>query len=427
MVSREDQMRSLFQRLWPICRSITGNGLRESLRILGETIPMEFHEVPSGKQVFDWEIPHEWNIEDAWLQCPDGRRICLFKENNLHVVNYSTPVDRELTWAELEPHLHTVPHMPRAIPYITSYYKDHWGFCFSQHEKDSLPREGTYRAFINSEKKPGSLTYGEAVLPGTSDREILFSTYLCHPSMAINELSGPLVTAFLYKALSQLPERKHTVRFVFAPETIGIIAYLHRIGAHLKEKLEAGYVITCVGHEGQFTYKRSRRGNTKADRAAEHVLKHSGFPVEVMDFAVGGSDERQYCAPGWNLPVGSVMRTMYKRYPEYHTSLDNESIMSYKALQETVDMYVRIFKTLELNRAYQTTVLHCEPRLGKRNLYPNTGAWLAGMGNPLDLVHFLAHADGETDLIETAERRQMAAPDFEEIIRICRDNGLIAP
>lgn len=425
MVSRELQMRDYFRRLWPICRSITGNGLRESLGILSEVVPMQLHEVPSGTQVFDWEIPDEWNIEDAWLECPDGRKICLFKENNLHAVNYSTPVDREITWAELEPHLHTVPHMPEAIPYITSYYKDHWGFCLSQNEKDRLPREGTYRAVIKSEKKPGSLTYGEAVLPGNSDREILFSTYLCHPSMAINELSGPLVSAFLYQALAAIPNRKHTVRFVIAPETIGIIAYLHRIGNHLTEKLEAGYVITCVGHEGQFTYKRSKRGDTIADKAAEHVLHHSGFPLETMHFSVGGSDERQYCAPGWNLPVGSVMRTMYKKYPEYHTSLDNESILSYRGMEETVDMYVKIFKTLELNERYESKVLYCEPRLGKRGLYANTGAWMQNNANPLDLLHFLAHADGTMDLIDIAERRAKSALDFEASVLAAKAHQLI--
>lgn len=425
MMEREDLIRSYFKRLWPICRSITGKGLRESLHILSELVPLELFEVASGTEVFDWTIPDEWNIEDAWIECPDGQKICNFKENNLHVINYSNPIDAELSWEELEPHLRTVERLPEAIPYITSYYKDQWGFCLTQSQKDSLPREGRYRAVIKSEKKPGSLTYGEAVLPGSTDREILFSTYVCHPSMAINELSGPLVTAFLYKALSAIENRKYTVRFVFAPETIGIIAYLHRIGKHLSERLEAGYVITCVGHEGQFTYKRSRQGNSLADRAAEHVLKFSDTDAEIINFAIGGSDERQYCAPGWNFPVGSLMRTMYKRYPEYHTSLDNESIISYTALAETVDKYVDIFKALELNETPDAKVKYCEPQLGKRNLYAHSGAWLTDSRNVHDLLHLLAHADGQTDLFTIAEKKGKSILDIERTLHIARESKLI--
>ncbi len=425
MSELEQEMQTYFKRLWPICRSITGNGLRDSLQVINEIVPLDLYEVASGTEVFDWKIPLEWNIEDAWIECPDGQKICKFKENNLHVINYSNPIDTALSWEELEPHLRTVKHLPEAIPYITSYYKDQWGFCLTQRQKDSLPRNGLYRVVIKSEKKPGSLTYGEAVLPGTTDRELLFSTYLCHPSMAINELSGPLVTAFLYKALAAIPNRKYTLRFVFAPETIGVIAYLNRIGKHLSEKLDAGYVITCVGHEGQYTYKRSRRGNSLADRAAEHVLKYSNTDAEIINFAIGGSDERQYCAPGWNFPVGSLMRTMYKRYPEYHTSLDNESIMSYTALAETVDKYVDIVKALELNETPDAKVKFCEPQLGKRNLYAHSGAWLTDSRNVHDLLHLLAHADGQSDLFTIAEKREKCILEFANALHTARQSQLI--
>jgi aminopeptidase-like protein len=421
----EAELKKYFDRLWPICRSITGDGLRESLKIISELAPMEITEVPTGTKVLDWTIPEEWNIEDAWIETPSGERICEFKKNNLHVLNYSIPVDKSLSFEELEPHLHSIPSMPDAIPYLTSYYKDNWGFCLDHRSKEKLSREGTYRAVIKSRKEAGSLSYGEAVLKGESDREILFSTYLCHPSMAINELSGPLVTAFLYKELAKLPRRKYSYRFLFAPETIGVIAYLEKEGKHLMEKLDAGYVITCVGHEGKFTYKRSKRKNSLADRAAEHVLKHSPFEVESMNFKIGGSDERQYCSPGFNLPVGSVMRTMYKEYPEYHTSLDNEEILSYKGLRETVEMYVEIAQCLELNEKYKNTIAYGEPQLGKRGLYPSTNELEQDKEHLYKLLHFLAYADGEHDLIEIAEEYGTVATAFEEVIIKCREKDLV--
>ena len=421
----ESELKGYFDRLWPICRSITGNGLRESLKIIQELLPLEIYEVPSGTPVFDWLIPDEWNIEDAWLETPDGRRICRFKDNNLHVVNYSTPVDRELSWGELEPHLHSLPSMPEAIPYLTSYYKDNWGFCIDHQSYEALPREGKYRAVIRSTKAPGSLSYGEAVLPGSSGKEILFSTYLCHPSMAINELSGPLVTAFLYRELAKLKDRKYTYRFLFAPETIGVIAYLDRIGEHFKQHLEGGYVVTCVGHEGKFTYKRSKHKTSETDRIAEHVLKYAGVETELMNFAVGGSDERQYCSPGFNFAVGSIMRTMYKAYPEYHTSFDNENILSYKGLRETVEIYTEVAKTFELNEAYKNKVQYCEPQLGKRGLYPSTTQLEQDKDHLYKLLHFLSYADGKTDLLSIAEEFGQSALSFQEVIKQCREKNLI--
>ncbi|RMG78128.1 MAG: DUF4910 domain-containing protein, partial [Bacteroidetes bacterium] len=345
----KQELEKYFDRLWPICRSITGNGLRQSLKILQEIIPLNLHEIPTGTKVFDWEIPKEWNIKDAYIITPDGKKICDFRKNNLHVVNYSVPVSKKLSYDQLINHLHTLPELPDAIPYVTSYYNEYWGFCISYNEFQNLPKQGEYKVVIDSSLEPGSLTYGDLILEGDTPDEILFSTYVCHPSMANNELSGPLVTAFLYKKLLTLPKRKFTYRFVFAPETIGIIAYLFFNGEKMSQNLKAGYVATCIGDNGNFTYKLSKKGNTLADKVAIHVLKNSGCPYKVIPFAVGGSDERQYCSPGFNFPVGSLMRTPYKQYKEYHTSLDNKSFISFDALEQSVNMYFDICRALELN------------------------------------------------------------------------------
>lgn len=419
-------LESYFDRLWPICRSITGNGLRQSLNILNEIIPLEKHEIPSGTNVFDWTIPKEWNIRDAYIICPDGNRIAQFTVNNLHVVNYSIPIHQKLSWEELEPHLHHIPEMPEAIPYMTTYYKENWGFCITHNEWKKLPREGTFEVFIDSTLEPGNLTWAECVLPGETDREVLFSTYVCHPSMANNELSGPLAQAFLYRKLAGLSKRKYTYRFLFAPETIGVIAFLAKRGELLKQKLDAGYVLTCCGDAGSFTYKRSKHRHSLADRAAEHVLKYHGEKHSVIEFAVGGSDERQYCSPGFNLPVGSLMRTPYQRYKEYHTSLDNKSFISFDALAETVEAYFKICNVLESNEHYVNVVSHCEPQLGKRGLYPSSVDPLFNREETHRLLHFLSFADGQRDLIGIAEWRNESALLYESIIEKCKKADLIS-
>jgi aminopeptidase-like protein len=419
-------LESYFDRLWPICRSITGNGLRQSLDILNEIIPLEKHEIPSGTNVFDWTIPKEWNIRDAYIICPDGNRIAQFTVNNLHVVNYSIPIHQKLSWEELEPHLHHIPEMPEAIPYMTTYYKENWGFCITHNEWKKLPREGTFEVFIDSKLEPGNLTWAECVLPGETDREVLFSTYVCHPSMANNELSGPLAQAFLYRKLAGLSKRKYTYRFLFAPETIGVIAFLAKRGELLKQKLDAGYVLTCCGDAGSFTYKRSKHRHSLADRAAEHVLKYHGEKHSVIEFAVGGSDERQYCSPGFNLPVGSLMRTPYQRYKEYHTSLDNKSFISFDALAETVEAYFKICNVLESNEHYVNVVSRCEPQLGKRGLYPSSVDPLFNREETHRLLHFLSFADGQRDLIGIAEWRNESALLYESIIEKCKKADLIS-
>jgi aminopeptidase-like protein len=419
-------LESYFDRLWPICRSITGNGLRQSLEILSEIIPLDKQEIPSGTNVFDWTVPKEWNINDAYIICPDGKKIAQFTSNNLHVVNYSVPIHQKMSWDDLQPHLHHIPEMPDAIPYMTTYYKENWGFCITHKEWEKLPREGEFEVYIDSKLEPGSMTFAECVLPGETDREILFSTYLCHPSMANNELSGPLAQAFLYRKLASLSKRKYTYRFLFAPETIGVIAFLSQRGELLKQKLDAGYVLTCCGDAGAFTYKRSKHRHSLADRAAEHVLKYHGNQHSVIEFSVGGSDERQYCSPGFNLPVGSLMRTPYQRYKEYHTSLDDKSFISFEALAGTVEMYFNICTVIESNQCYVNTISHCEPQLGKRGLYPSRVDPLFNREETHRLLHFLSFADGQRDLISIAEWRNESALSYATIIENCRNAALIS-
>ncbi|MFM9986261.1 MAG: DUF4910 domain-containing protein [Flavobacteriales bacterium] len=413
-----------FDRLWPICRSISGNGLRESLAILNEIIPLSLTEVPTGSQVFDWVVPKEWNIRDAWIKTPDGKLIAQFKTNNLHVVNYSLPVHTKVSKSDLKAHMHTIPEMPDAIPYITSYYKENWGFCLSHAEWSALP-EGEYEVYIESTLEEGSMTYGECYLPGESKEEILFSTYLCHPSMANNELSGPLVAALLYEQIKSLPNRRYSYRFLFAPETIGVIAFLAREGQNLKENLRAGYVLTCCGDRSNFTYKQSKNPLNECDHIARHILKHHTDNHRILEFSVGGSDERQYCSPGFNLPVGSLMRTPYQQFKEYHTSLDNKDFVSFSAMEETAMQYFRIAKALELNKKYLNKIAHCEPQLGKRGLYPDSVDPLFNRTQLHRLLHFLSYADGETSLIEIAEKRNECILDYESVVAACVKAGLM--
>ena len=414
-----------FDRLWPICRSITGNGLRQSYKILQELIPLELEEIPSGTKCFDWTVPKEWNIKEAYIITPGGDKICDLAVCNLHVVNYSVPVNMEITYDELCAHLHYIKSFPEAIPYITSYYKESWGFCLSYNQFMTLPKEGVYKVVINSELKDGHLTYGHLLLKGKSEKEILLSSYLCHPSMANNELSGPLVLSFLYTLIKSLPERKYSYRFVLAPETIGVIAYLSKYGLDMKSRTEAGYVITCCGDSGDFVYKSTKSENLLTDRVARHILAKSNKSHKVISFSVGGSDERQYCSPGFNLPVGSITRSMYKKYKEYHTSLDNKNFISFKSLQETIEVYYSIIEAIELNAFYKGEILYCEPQLGRRNLYPHSC-------NPEDqvdqlhrILHLLSYADGELDLLNIAEKRNENILLYKDVVETLLSKKLI--
>jgi aminopeptidase-like protein len=414
---------SYFDRLWPILRSITGAGVRQTHDILSEIVKLERHEIASGTQVFDWTIPQEWVVREAYVIDPKGRRILDVKANNLHLLNYSVPFQGVVSKAELEQHLYSLPDKPEVIPYVTSYYSPRWGFCLSQRERDLLP-QGNYSVVIDTEMIDGSLTLSEALLPGESEQEVLISTYTCHPSLANNELSGPLVMAFLYKKLAALEKRRLTYRFVFLPETIGAIAYLHLRGEHLKKNLIAGYVVTCIGDAGAFTYKRSRQHSSLSDRVAEHVLKHLDKPSKIIDFSPLGSDERQYCSPGFNLPMGSLMRSMYGTFPEYHTSLDNREFVSFEAMAESVEVYFKMMIALEHNVIYKSLFPYGEPQLGKRGLYEtlgrNTIPELASA-----VFWLLNYADGEHDLLSIAEKSGYSIELLEQAVQACLQSHLL--
>jgi aminopeptidase-like protein len=420
-----DLLEKYFDRLWPICRSISGDGLRESFKILQEIIPLELLEVKSGTQVLDWAVPKEWNIREAYILTPQGEKIADFRVNNLHVVNYSTPIHQKMAWSELQPHLHTLPEKPEAIPYLTTYYKERWGFCLSHNQYSTLPHEGEYTVVIDSTLSEGAITLGHLVLPGSSDEEIFFSSYLCHPSMANNELSGPLALAFLYAQIASIPNRKYTYRFIIAPETIGVIAYLNLFGEHMKSKTRAGYVLTCLGDRGHYNYKRSKRSNSIADKVAEHVLRFQEEKYAIREFSVGGSDERQYCSPGYNLPVGSLMRSVYHEFPEYHTSLDNKDFISFEHLEKTVSTYTKIVETFEGDLFYTGTVQHGEPMLGKHGMYPSSSTPDVNRNEVMKLMHFLTYADGQTSLLDIAEKMNLPLLEFQEIARKCLDKVLV--
>lgn len=414
-----------FDRLWPICRSITGPGYRESLDILSELMPTERLRFPTGAKVFDWTVPNEWIPRDAYLIDPHGRKRAHFKENNLHLVGYSSPIQTELSLAELKPHLHTIPEQPDAIPYFVSYYKEYWGFCLSYQEYQSLP-DGRYQVVVDTELRSGHVEVGQAVLRGQSDKEILFSSYLCHPSLANNELSGPLTLAFLYERLAAKRDRRYTYRFAVMPETIGAVCYLSAIGDHLRKHLIAGYQLTCIGDAGRFTYKESRQGKTLADRAAKIVLRDQG-PHDIIPFdPYEGSDERQYCSPGFNLPVGSLMRTRYLRYPEYHTSLDNKRFISFQALAGSVTVCEQIAEALERNVTWLNTIRNCEPQLGKRGLYSSLGGKTSVEERGRGMMWLLNLADGGHDLLAIAERSGVDCKVLASVAQDLVSAGLLA-
>ena len=406
-------MHNLGARLFPIPRSITGNGVRQTLAILGEQLPgLTVHEVPSGTPVLDWTVPDEWNLRDAYLVGPDGQRVVDVADSNIHVLNYSTPVDTILTLEDLQAHLHSDPEHRDAIPYVTSYYNRTWGFCLTQEQRERLA-PGEYRAVIDATLEPGSLTYGELVLPGDTDDEVFVSTYVCHPSLGNNELSGPLVTTALARWVAALPRRKYTYRFVFAPETIGAITYISRNLEHLREHVVAAFNLTCIGDDGDYSYLASRLGNLPIDRIARRVVRTRPQPVEYS-YLDRGSDERQYGMPGVDLPMISLMRTKYGVYPEYHTHLDDLTVITPTGLQGGLDLVRDCIAEFEASTYYRAAVLG-EPQLGRRGLYHGIhGRTVADV--VLLRTHVLAYADGQHSAADMAELFGIGIDEVQEII-----------
>lgn len=398
-----EPIHQLARRLWPINRSISGRGLRRSLEVLRELLPnLRLIEVPTGSKVLDWTVPEEWEISSAWLEGPDGRRIVDLADGSLCVVGYSCGIDRLMTLEELQPHLHSLPGQPDAIPYVTSYYEPGWGFCMTHRQRQAL-RPGTYRARIDARHFSGSITIGELLLPGSTDREVLLSTYCCHPSMANNELSGPCVTAYLARWLAQLPSRRCTYRILFVPEMIGSIAYLHDHAAEMRARTVAGFNITCVGDERAWSLLPSRHGSTLADRVARHVLRHRVGRFREHGWSERGSDESNYCAPGIDLPVASVMRSKYGTYPEYHTSLDDlETVVTPRGLGESLLVYQTMIEAIERHCHPRTRVLG-EPQLGRRGLYPSL-SMRGSSARVRPMLDLLSLADGQHSLLDIAER-----------------------
>ncbi|OFV92912.1 MAG: aminopeptidase [Acidobacteria bacterium RIFCSPLOWO2_02_FULL_61_28] len=391
-----EMLHRLAVRLFPICRSLTGNGVRQTLNILREHIPLQIHDVPSGTQVLDWTVPKEWNIRDAFVEDEHGNRIIDFRSNNLHVVGYSVPVACWVSLSELQKHLYSLEDQPDAIPYITSYYQERWGFCIAHHERVRL-REGQYRVFIDSDLKDGHLTYGECIVPGREDREVFLSTYICHPSMANNELSGPVILSFLAKWLLSQP-RRYTYRIIFIPETIGAITYLSRHLFHLREKVVVGFNLSCLGDERAYSYVASRYGDTLADKIASNVLRWRAPDFKRYSFLERGSDERQYCSPGVDLPVVTLCRSKYGTYPEYHTSLDNLDLVTPAGLRGGYEMVRECISVIENNRTCRVTC-YGEPQLGKRGLYPSLSGKTSS-ASVETMMNFLAYADGTNDLVD---------------------------
>ena len=399
-----EEMYRFISELYPLCRSITGEGLRQTLGLIQQHIPLTIHEVPTGTPVFDWTVPQEWNIRDAYIKNAKGEKIVDFKKFNLHVVGYSVPVKKKLSWSELKEHLFSLPDQPDLIPYRTSYYKETWGFCLSHRQFLGLKDE-EYEVCIDSSLTNGSLSYGEYFIQGASDDEVLLSCHACHPSLCNDNLSGISLVTWLAKHLRPLSLR-YSYRFLFIPVTIGSIAWLSRNEnrlAHIKH----GLVAASVGDAGRSTYKKTRRGNAEVDRAVIHVLKQSGQDYEVKEFIPYGYDERQYCSPAFDLPVGSLTRTPNGRYPEYHTSADNLDFVRPSYLADSFQKYLSVIDVFEHNARYRNTNPKCEPQLGKRGLYRAMGGHKDAGRRELAMLWVLNLSDGRHSLLDIAERSDM--------------------
>ena len=416
------ELHSFASELYPICRSITGNGIRRTLDIIAGKISLQKFDVPTGTQVFDWTVPKEWNIRDAYIQSSDGTRVIDFRKHNLHVLNYSVPVRAKMSLGELRPHLFSIPERPDWIPYRTSYYKEEWGFCLSHNQLLAL-KEGEYEVCIDSTLEAGKLTYGECYLPGQTTDEILISCHACHPSLANDNLSGVTVATFLAKSLSNC-ERRYSYRFLFIPGTIGAITWLAQ-NRQTAGRVKHGFVLTCIGDSGEFHYKKSRQGDAQIDRATAHVLKHQSKGSEILEFSPYGYDESQYCSPGFNLPVGCLMRSIWGTFPEYHTSADNLDFIRPAQLAGSLRACATIFDVLENNRTYRNLNPFCEPQLGRRNLYRTTGG--NSIGEEINArLWVLNLSDGQNSLLDIAERSGCRFSMIHEAAELLQESGLLA-
>ena len=417
------EMYRLITELYPICRSITGNGVRETLQVLKKHISIEVHNVPSGTQVFDWTVPREWNIRDAYVKNSRGERVIDFRKSNLHVLNYSVPINRRMSLAELRPHLFTLPNSPDWVPYRTSYYNENWGFCLSHNQFMELTGD-KYEICIDSSLEPGFLTYGEYFLPGESGDEVLCSCHVCHPSLANDNLSGIALALFLAKHLSNV-KRKYSYRFLFIPGTIGSITWLS-LNERETSRIKHGLVLASLGAGDKFTYKKSRRGNAEIDQAVLNVLRHSGSSYDILDFSPYGYDERQFCSPGFDLPVGCFMRTPNGSFPQYHTSADNLDFVQPSLLAESFAVSLAIVSLLDNNVIYANQNPKCEPQLGKRGLYRAMGGVEGGI-NELALLWILNLSDGTHSLLDIAERSGYAFDTIKRAADTLLDHRLLKP
>lgn len=405
--------------LYPICRSITGNGVRETLSQLQGLLPLQIFEVPSGSQVFDWVVPNEWNIRDAWIKNANGVRVLDFQQHSLHVMSYSTPIHQTMPLEQLKKHITSLPDQPDAIPYKTSYYKEDWGFCMRHRDLQEL-EEGDYEVCIDSSLAPGSLTYGEFYLPGQTTDEVLFSAHICHPSLANDNLSGVVVGATLASVLAARSQLRNSYRFVFVPGTIGAITWLAR-NEERTPNIRHGLVLSGLGDAGSITYKQSRQEHAVIDRAVSHVLSTSGEAFAIQRFSPYGYDERQYCSPGFNLPVGCFSRSPYGTYPEYHTSNDNPTFVRPESLAGSLKTILDIVEVIEGDCVYLNTQPKCEPQLGRRGLYRELGS----TGETMAMLWVLNLADGKTTLLEMAERASIPFAKLSGVARTLESHGLL--
>jgi aminopeptidase-like protein len=412
----------LASTIYPICRSITGDGVRETLDHIARRLDLEVHEVPSGTQVFDWTIPREWSIRDAFIKNSAGERIIDFRKCNLHVLNYSQPVHAQLPLEELKKHVFTLPDQPDAIPYRTSYYADSWGFCMAHRALAALP-DDIYEVMIDASLEDGSLTYGEYLHRGETEEEFLLSAHICHPSLANDNCSGLALLTLLAERLAPL-ETRYSYRFVFAPGTIGAIAWLAR-NEHRVARIRHGLVVSCLGDGGGPTYKKSRRGDALIDRAMTHVLRHMATTPTILDFFPYGYDERQYCSPGFDLPVGSLQRSQFGTFPEYHTSADNLDFIRPEHLAESYRMITAAIEIVENDWRPLSTNPKCEPQLGRRGLYAALGGDKDGAAKSMAFLWLLNLADGRHSLLDIAERANMPFPVVAEAARLLRQTGLL--